>query len=632
MRSKLSVLVLALLLPASFALAEPEISVSAPTSLGDLPLEIEITLTESGARPATVFLDGREIGVHNLQPGANPLVYEDEKPAAGSHEIVVTSGSLSAETRVRLIPGWLSILPPLIAIGLALLTKDVLISLFLGIFGGGLILFDWNPIVAFARAIDRYIAPALANPGQASIILFTIMLGGMVGLVTKNGGTHGIVERLKPYATSQRRGQLATWALGVMVFFDDYANTLIVGPTMRPITDKLKISREKLAYIVDSTAAPVVCLFPISTWVGFEIGLISTAFAELGLPNDPYTTFVATIPYRFYPIFALVLVFTLAITRLDFGPMRKAETRAREKGLVLAEDAAPIADYGSREVEPPAHIPKRAMNAVLPILTVVGVTVLGLYLTGLAGLAEGQEPTIRKILENADSSRALLWASLTGMLVALILPLIQKLLSIREAMGAMMGGFKAMLMALVVLTLAWALAAVCTELHTADYLVGLTGDSVNPGWLPALVFVLSAATAFATGSSWGTMGILEPLVIPISHSLSLAAGHQMGDDSYMLYMLASIASVLAGSIWGDHCSPISDTTILSSMATGCDHIAHVRTQLPYALTIGLIGILVGSIPAAFGMPVWISLAVGILLVVGGVLGLGKWTAQRAAAQ
>ncbi|MCP3958296.1 MAG: Na+/H+ antiporter NhaC family protein [bacterium] len=629
MRTKLSVLVLVLLLPASIALAEPEISVSAPTSLGGLPLEIEVTLIDSGARPATVFLDGREIGTHNLVPGANPLRYKDEKPAAGDHLVVVTSGSLATEAQLRLIPGWLSILPPLIAIGLALITKDVLISLFLGIFGGGLILFDWNPVVAFAHAIDRYIAPALANPAQASILIFTIMLGGMVGLVTKNGGTHGIVERLKPYATSQRRGQLATWALGVLVFFDDYANTLIVGPTMRPITDRLKISREKLAYIVDSTAAPVVCLFPISTWVGFEIGLIGTAFTEIGLANDPYTTFVATIPYRFYPIFALVLVATLAITRFDFGPMRKAEARARDQGLVLAEDAAPIADYGSHEVEPPAHIPKRAFNAILPILTVIGITVLGLYLTGTAGLAEGDEATVRSILANADSSRALLWASLTGMLVALLLPLIQKLLSIREAMGAMMGGFKAMFMALVVLVLAWALAAVCAELHTADFLVALASDSVSPAWLPALVFVLSAATAFATGSSWGTMGILEPLVIPICHSLSLAAGHQIGDDTYMLYMLASIASVLAGSIWGDHCSPISDTTILSSMATGCDHIAHVRTQLPYALSIGLLGILVGSIPAAFGLSVWISLAAGILLVVGGVIGLGKWTAQRA---
>ncbi len=630
MRTKLPLLAFALLLPAAVRAAEPELAVSAPVTLTGLSVEIEVTLTGGGSRPATVFLNGEEIGTHRITAGANALSYEDLDPGAGRHEVVVTSGSLAAETGLRVLPGWLSVLPPLIAIGLALITHDVLISLFLGIFGGALILFNWSPFLAFARTIDHFVAPALTDPNQASIVIFTIMLGGMVGLVTKNGGTHGIVERLKPYATSPRRGQLATWALGVLVFFDDYANTLIVGPTMRPITDKLKVSREKLAYIVDSTAAPVVCLFPISTWVGFEIGLIGAAFEQLGLPYDPYTTFVATIPYRFYPIFALVLVATLALSQLDFGPMLKAERRAREQGLLLAEDAAPIADYGSEEVEPPAHIPKRAANAVLPILTVVAVTVLGLYLTGLAGLGADDEASVRKILENADSYKALLWASLSGMLMALLLPLFQKLLSIRETMGAMMAGFKAMLMALVVLVLAWSLSSVCSELRTADYLVGLTKGSLTPVWLPALTFVLAAATAFATGSSWGTLGILEPLVIPICHSLSLAAGHEVGSEPYTLYMLASIASVLAGSIWGDHCSPISDTTILSSMATGCDHIAHVRTQLPYALTVGLVGILVGSIPSAFGLSPWISVVAGALIVVGGVLGLGRLTGQRPA--
>ncbi len=625
MRTKLSLLVFVLLLTAGPSLAAPELAVSAPTTLTGLPVELEVTLTDVEAMEATVEIDGRRIGVETLTEGANALSFEDVGLAAGSHEVVVKVGSLTAETGLRLIPAWLSIVPPLLAICLALLTKDVLISLFLGIFGGALILLQWNPFAAFGRTIDQFIVPSMTNSGQASIMAFTIMLGGMVGLISKNGGTHGIVERLKPYATSRRRGMLTTWALGVMVFFDDYANTLIVGPTMRPITDKLKISREKLAYIVDSTAAPVVCLFPISTWVGFEIGLIGAAFNQIGLANDPYATFIATIPFRFYPIFALILVATLAFSRLDFGPMRQAEERAQTLGLVLAEDALPIADYGSRDVEPPPGIPKRAINAVLPILTVIGITILGLYLTGSSGLAEGDEPTFRKILANADSYKSLLWASLSGMIMAMILPLVQKLLSVRQTMEAMMSGFKAMFTALVVLLLAWSLSSVCTSLHTADYLVGLANDNVTPQWLPVLTFVLAAATAFATGSSWGTMGILEPLVIPICHSLSVAAGHEMGSEPYMLIMLASIASILTGAIWGDHCSPISDTTILSSMATGCDHIAHVRTQLPYALTVGFLAILIGSIPTAFGLPAWISLLLGAALVIGGVQVLGKRT-------
>ncbi len=628
MRTKLSLLVLVLFLTAIPSVAEPELSVSAPTTLTGLPVEFAVSLKEADSQRVSVHLDDQELGEHELKEGDNPLSFKDLELAAGKHTVKLTAiggAQLTAEAQLRILPGWISVLPPLIAIGLALLTKDVLVALFLGILGGCLILFEWNPVVALARSIDQFIVPSLANTSQASILVFTLLLGGMVGLITKNGGTHGIVEYLKPYATTRRRGQLATYVLGLLVFFDDYANALIVGPTMRPITDKLRVSREKLAYIVDSTAAPMVSLVPISTWVGFEIGLIGTAFAQLELPFDPYSFFVATIPYRFYSIFAVLLVGILIVTRLDFGPMRRAEKRAQEHGLVLAEDAAPIADYSSHEVEPVAEIPKRPINALLPILTVVTVTILGLYVSGSSGLAESA--SFREILANADSYKALLWASLSGLLVAMGLALGQRLLTVRESTDAMMAGFKSMFMALVMLILAWSLSSICTSLHTADYLVGLTQGNLGPAWLPALTFVLAAATAFATGSSWGAMGILEPLIIPICHSLSLAEGHAVASEPYMLYMTASVAGVLAGSIWGDHCSPISDTSILSSMASGSDHIAHVRTQLPYAIAVGLLGILIGNIPTAFGMPVWLSLALGVAILVTGVLGLGRWSGQ-----
>ena len=523
--------------------------------------------------------------------------------------------------------GVLSLVPPLVAIALALSTKDVVLSLFLGVFGGALILSSGHPFLAFGSTVDHFILGALADEDHAAILIFTTFLGGLVGLVTKSGGTHGIVERLQGFATNPRRGQIATWVMGVVVFFDDYANTLIVGPTMRPITDRLRISREKLAYIVDSTAAPVVCLFPISTWVGFEIGLIGDAFEQLGLPYEAYPTFVASIPYRFYPIFALVLGFTIAATRIDFGPMRAAERRALDHGELLAKGAQPIADYGSKEIEPPEGIPKRAMNALIPIATVVGVTLLGLWITG-GGMQErpsgmtGVDWT-RQILAEANSYKALLWASLSGMIVAMVLPLAQRLLKMRDTMEAMLGGFKAMLMAFVVLILAWSLGAVCGELKTADYLVGLTEGVVSPAWLPALTFVLAAAIAFATGSSWGTLSILEPLIIPICHNLSLANGLEVGDPQYNLFLFSSIASVMAGSVWGDHCSPISDTTILSSMATGCDHIAHVRTQIPYALTAGIVGIVVGELATAYGLPAWAALLLGSAIIVGIVFGVGK---------
>jgi len=628
MRKTLLLLALLLALPGGAEATTPVFTVDVPVSLSGTPLQFDVHAATARGFRVFVYYDGQRLGTRSVRDGENTLVFDDVLLTSGAHELRLESGSLSAEAEFRVLPGWLSVVPPLLAIALALLTRDVLISLFLGVFGGAMILHGWNPFAAFARTIDGFIVPALADPDHAAILIFTTLLGGMVGLITKSGGTHGIVERLTPYATNSRRGQLATWMMGLLIFFDDYANTLIVGPTMRPITDRLKISREKLAYIVDSTAAPVVCLFPISTWVGFEIGLIGDAFQRLDLPYDAYSAFVASIPYRFYPIFALVLVFTLAASRLDFGPMRRAEARAAETGKLMDDDAQPIADYGSKEVEPPEDIPKRPIYAVLPIVTVVAVTVLGLYLTGAAEQTRGVDDSlatwIRKVLQDADSYKALLWGSLSGVVVALAVPsVIGRVLKLRDGMGAMVAGFRAMLLALVVLTLAWSLSAVCGDLRTAEYLVGLTRDTLTPVWLPALTFVLSAAVAFATGSSWGTLAIIEPLIIPICHNLSLAAGHEVASPEYNTFLLASIASVLAGSVWGDHCSPISDTTILSSMASGCDHIAHVRTQIPYALLAGTVAILLGSLPAAFGFPAWASLLVGATVIVGGVHLLGR---------
>jgi Na+/H+ antiporter NhaC len=451
----------------------------------------------------------------------------------------------------------------------------------------------------------------------------------MVGVITKSGGTRGIVERLTPYATDSRRGQLATWVLGVLVFFDDYANTLIVGSTMRPITDRLRVSREKLAYIVDSTAAPVASVMPISTWIGFEVGLIAAAFSQLGLDFNAFSAFLGSIPFRFYPILALVLGFTIAASGRDFGPMLAAERRAAHRGELIKEGDKPLADYRSEALEPPDGTRFRAINAVLPIATVIGVTLAGLYTTGAAALAaqadapaEGTWTWWRDLLSNSDSFTTLLWASLAGLTVAIALPLVQGLLSVRQSMEATVEGFKAMLMALVVLALAWSIGAVCADLHTADWVVGVTDGVLSPHLLPVLVFLISAAVSFATGTSWGTMGILIPLVIPIAHGLSVTAGHPPGPGVYMTVMLGTISSVLAGSVWGDHCSPISDTTILSSTASGSDHIAHVRTQLPYALGVGVLGMLVGDVPTAYGVPPWLSLLVGTVVIVVGVLWLG----------
>ncbi|MEM8960594.1 MAG: Na+/H+ antiporter NhaC family protein [Acidobacteriota bacterium] len=615
-----------------FVLASPGVAQTLDTSV-DVALSgtaLDVDIVVDGRERSTpllveVRLDDTLIGKREVSNGSSTLTFEDVDLSAGTHEVEVRSGTLVSTTSFHVLPGWLSLLPPLIAIALALITRNVLVSLTLGIFGGALIVNGWDPFTAYARTIDEYVRGSLADPDNAAILLFTTFLGGMVGLITKSGGTQGIVNGLKRFATSPRRGQLATWFMGLGIFFDDYANTLIVGPTMRPITDKLKISREKLAYLVDSTAAPVVCLIPISTWVGFEIGLINDAFRNLDLPLDAYPMFLASIPYRYYPLFALLFVFLVAWSGVDFGPMRKAERRARTTGALLPEGATPIANYDSKTLTPDEYMPKRAVNAFAPILTVVVVTILGLWLTGASGAtgSSGMVETIRNVLINADSFKALLWASAAGILVALLMPLIQRILDLATAIAAMVEGFKAMLMALLVLVLAWSLGSVCDDLHTAQFLVGIAKDAVSPSLLPVITFVMAAAIAFATGTSWGTMAIIQPLVIPICHNLTTAAGLDPTQPEYIALMSATIASVLTGAVWGDHCSPISDTTILSSMATGCDHIAHVRTQLPYALAIGFVAIFVGILPASHGLIPFIPLGIGALGMIAFMLFIKK---------
>ncbi len=617
---------------------------SQPTQPLDLGVEAkgavlagaQLHLTVSASRPAEVevLVDGTPKGTFSLAAGANDLQVEDARPSAGEHEIVVRSvasagGSTEALTTVSTLPGWISILPPLVAIALALIFKEVLVALFAGVFLGALALFGWDPFAAFGRLVDLFVSNALADGDHAKILIFSTLLGGMAAVMSRSGGTRGIVELLRPLATNPQRGQLATWAMGVMIFFDDYANTLIVGNTMRPVTDRLKISREKLAYIVDSTAAPVASVFPISTWIGFEVGLIAGAFATLDLSFDAYGIFLESIPYRFYPILALVLGFTIAASRRDFGPMLHAERRAARHGKVIGDGDTPLASYSGDVLEPPDGKPHLARNALVPILTVIGVTLLGLYRTGAAALDPADyadKSTFRwvsDVFSNSSSYDVLLWASLSGALVALLLPLFGKVLSLKQGLDALVEGFKSMLLAVVVLLLAWSIGDVCDQLHTADFLVDLTRGVLSPVALPILVFLISAAVAFATGTSWATMSILIPLVIPMLHALALDAGYVVGEAGYMNLLLGTVSSVLAGSVWGDHCSPISDTTILSSMGSGCDHIAHVRTQLPYALSVGVLGMLIGDLPAAFGLSPWISLLIGIVVIVAVVRILGK---------
>ena len=519
---------------------------------------------------------------------------------------------------------WLSVLPPLLAISLALITRQVIVALVLGIWLGATIL-TGDPAGAFLRVGDKYLVGALADGSHAAIVLFTAILGGMVGVLARSGATGGIVHWLRGLGGGRRSGLVSTTAMGTLVFFDDYANTLLVGSTMRPLTDSLRISREKLAWLVDSTAAPVTTVAVISTWVGFEVGLLQDAMAQLGHDDgSAYTFFLRSIPYSFYPLLMLLFVYLVAVTGRDFGPMRQAEIRALELGQVLRPGSRPAGQEQMDEAfqtsdGPPAN----PALAGVPILAVILTTALGLYLGGRkAALAEGiGNPSLRDTLNHADSFAVLTWAALLGAVLSIVLVVATRRLNLREALDGYVDGTKSMLIALTILILAWSLSAVCEELHTAQYLVGVSQQILSVRLLPAVVFLLAAAVSFATGTSWGTMAILMPLVYPMGVQLPAAAGLDAGTAAAI--HLAAVSAVLAGAVWGDHCSPISDTTIMSSLASGCDHVDHVRTQMPYALSVAAVALVCGYLPAGFGLSPWLSLGLGAAGVLVLVFRVGK---------
>jgi Na+/H+ antiporter NhaC len=523
-------------------------------------------------------------------------------------------------------PGWLSLLPPLLAIALALTTREVILSLFAGVWLAALLLVNWNPVQATMMSLETFVLEPLTDRDHMAIILFSLMLGGMVGVISRSGGAQGIVEVLRPFATTRRRGQFFAWLSGLIIFFDDYANTLIRGNTMRPMTDELRISREKLAYIVDSVAAPIAVIAPISTWVGFEISRIGDSLGMtaqqvtdpalqaqlLAGAENPFNVFLHSIPYLFYPIFAMSLVLLIAITGREFGPMRAAEQRAVSGKGLYGPGAMLAGDIESTLGQPGPDTPRRWYNALVPIVAVVLVALAALYYTGAQAL-EGQDLTVRNIIGEADPFSSLLWASFTGGLVAMAMAVAQRLLTVREALEAWVGGMRAMLLAVVILVLAWALGAATGALGTGPYLAALLGETLPLWSLPALVFIVAAATAFATGTSWGTMAILFPVVVPLAVAMGAGIGFEGGDNYTVL--LGAISSIMAGAVFGDHASPISDTTVISSMASACDHIDHVRTQLPYALLAAGVALLVGDLPTAlWGIPPLLSIVVGLVVI------------------
>jgi len=521
----------------------------------------------------------------------------------------------ASETGPQAAGSWIAILPPVLTIAIALITKRVVPALFVGIWMGAWAINDFGLFGLWTGLLDTFqvfVANALSNPDHTAIVLFSMMVGGMVGIISRNGGMQGIVNHIVKWADSARHACLATASLGCAIFFDDYANTLVVGNTMRPVTDSMRVSRAKLAYIVDSTAAPVACIAVVTTWIGYEIGLIGDSISKMpGLDAEAYLLFLNTIPYSFYPILAIAFVFMVSASGRDFGPMLEAERHAREHGSEHP-DANQDNDQEAEGLRPIDGKPQRAFNAYIPVLVMVFGMLIGLYVTGKEAVADMADPSLQDIIGNATSYTALMWSSLSSMMAAALLTLGQRIMGLEEVVNAWFHGVRAMLMAMIILILAWSLGEVTDILKTADFLVSILGDSLPVFLLPAMVFMLAAATAFATGSSWGAMGILFPLAMPLTWAVMVSQGQAGPEHMHILY--SSVSAILAGAVWGDHCSPISDTTILSSLASGCDHIEHVRTQLPYAMTVGGVAILFGSIMTALGSPWWFGMSLGLLIL------------------
>ncbi|MFV2066965.1 MAG: Na+/H+ antiporter NhaC family protein [Pirellulales bacterium] len=591
--------------------------------------------------------------------------------------------------------GWLSLLPPVAAIVLAIATRRVVPSLLGGIVAGALVTSGGDVPRAIADTLEIHLWKTLVDEGKLRVFAFTLLMGAMVGVINRSGGMRGLVLALTPLARDRRRGQLTTWLLGLLIFFDDYANTVLLGSTLRPLCDRLKISREKLAYLVDSTAAPVAGLALISTWVAVEIEYVQdgidnvTRVAVAAAPLDREETaevleserrratqpaslkaidlFVGSIPYRFYVLWSLAFVPLIAITGRDFGPMLAAERRSARG----QRPATAMRDISIRDpTGPDPQTPSRWWNAVLPIVCTVVAIVWLLYTTGQAAILASEptaNPTLRDVFGAAASSFSLLWGCFAGLIVAGLLVWGQRLLTFQQLLDAAGTGARMMLPALVILWLASTLSrmtgnkpvagyesttiavgeqaagsdrsgAEASEaavepaighptgrselaaampsfdlpyrLYTGEYMGSLLGRTI-PAWsLPTLVFVLASVVALSTGTSYGTMGILLPIVIPLACGILLAERGTVDPNDPIL--LASVAGVLAGAIFGDHCSPISDTTVLSSQSSGCQHTAHVWTQMPYALAVAGTSIVLGTLPVGLGAPAWLLLPMGIV--------------------
>ncbi|WP_256295956.1 Na+/H+ antiporter NhaC family protein [Haloarchaeobius salinus] len=513
--------------------------------------------------------------------------------------------------------GALSLVPPLLAIVLAIVTRKAVLSLFVGIWAGGVILTGG---IGLGQTFD-WIAAAIGDSVfHAQIIIFTLLLGSAVAMIWRLGGSHAVRDWAIERIDTKRKAGVAAWILGLVLFFDDYANTAVVGSTMKDVSDHLEVSREKLSYLVDSTAAPVATL-AISSWVAFQLSMIeagyeATDLAESDIPGS-FSVFLESIPYNMYSILAIVMVGIVVLSQRDYGEMLTAEHRAAETGRVTREDARPMQDVESELGEPNVDDP-RLTSFFLPIVVLIAVTIGSALWTGYTPGA-----TLYDMVTEADYAVALIFGSFAMVVSTYALGYAYGLLSLGESVDTTIDGFGIMLTAVTILVLAWGIGNVVAPvedggLGTGAYVGDFVEQFVSPELLPVIVLFTAAFIAFSTGSSWGTMGIVTPIAVPVAWSLT--SSHTM--------VAVMVGMVFSGAIFGDHSSPISDTTVLSSTFTGADLVDHVRTQFYYAATVVLVVAVLMLVWGYTRITPFVLLPIGILALVGLVYGLSELDAGR----
>ena len=499
---------------------------------------------------------------------------------------------------------FMALAPPIIAIVLALVTKEVYSSLFIGVLSGVLLYSNFNLIGAFDAIVNDGLIANVADGWNAGILIFLVLLGIMVGLVNAAGGSAAFGRWAKEHVKTKAGAQLATFALGVLIFIDDYFNCLTVGSVMRPVTDGHKISRAKFAYLIDATAAPICMIAPISSWAA---AVTSVVGEENGL-----TYFVRAIPYNFYSLLTIVMIITITLMKFDYGPMAVHERNAMNGDLFSGE-------YMGENLDQEVSSKGKVIDLILPVLTLIAFCIIGMIYTGGFFDAEsGAYMNIATAFAGSDASVGLAWGALIAVIITVIYLVARQVISFKTAMEAIPKGFCAMVPAVIILVFAWTLGGITRGMLGADIFVktaiGASAEALS-SFLPAVIFLIAFGLAFATGTSWGTFGILLPIVITV-----FAGGGEI--------MVIAMSACLAGAVCGDHCSPISDTTIMASAGAQCNHVNHVSTQLPYALTVAGVST-VSYILAGFIRNWMIVLPIGIVLMIATLFVIKSAVAKKA---